>query len=140
LWTSDFSFENASAWRRLLRKNGGQEIDNWSEGDDYGYLLEPKDKLNVFEIDCMSDYLELQDQFPLQIKDWARDLLANPLEKKLINFKSAANVFDAIRLSAIGCENVPGLTHLHGWDIPSTVWLRWSFQGHAKVMLPKILR
>jgi len=154
IWTADFSFGGASAWHRFLRETltEAAQREHWADGQ-HGCLLEPKDGISVFEIGCMSDYLELQESFPRKMNDDYRHL-ANPLERefadRFIDFESAASAFDAIRLSDSGCRlsdsgcglrepSLASLQALAGWGVPSTIWLKWSFREQARIMLPELL-
>jgi hypothetical protein len=130
LWTSTSIGESSSGWLHYL--HGGEDR---IEPPYHRWRLEVLPAARVYEIHGPQDWQALCLAYP------APSRLAYPVETPAAliepNWQAVAQDWDGIHLSTGGLlttERVrwgrPGAqTHLYGWAVESTVWLRWVF-GH----------
>ncbi len=130
LWTSTSVGESSSGWLHYLR--WGEDRWRW-EPPYQRWCLEVLPTARVYEVHGPQAWQALCLAYP------APSRLAYPIETPadLIepNWQAVAQDWDGIHLSTGGLlttERVrwgkPGVqTHLFGWEVESTVWLRWVF-------------
>ena len=143
LWTS--------TW---LGEERGSEWIEWCVGEGwgcpadyiwYGYLLEPKNDLNILVIDTLKDMHMMFDTYGYrQFPDIPQ------LEQEALDFESMAKDYDGLRLTSHGQvvtrhgfswfgedyfnEELKDewrekkMRNLYGWDAESTLHFRWNFK------------
>jgi hypothetical protein len=117
LWTSSLT-PGGSYWTEWC--------DSESRGTgNFGWVLRP-DPSKVYVIHELSDLEELTRSFPVSYP--AASMARYTDMRKLLDFESMSNAFDAIHLTEDG-QWATRLSepNLYGWDCECTLWLRWRF-------------
>lgn len=115
LWTSSFLPDGTPAWSW-----GEPKVARGSKRNCYELHFRA-DEVEAYTIDSLQDYLDLVREFPAFTSDG----------KINVRWRSVAEVFDAVRLSARGLVYSSGVkaevkgrpTVLHAWESESTAWL-----------------
>ena len=150
LWTSTWLGEDkGSDWIQWCLGEG------WGCPADYkwnGYILEPKDDVNILVINSLKDMHELFDAYGYkQFPDIPE------LDREALDFESMAKEYDGMRLTSHGQfvtrhgfswfgENYfneelkeewkqKKMRNLYGWDCESTFHFRWNFKEVTPIEL-----
>lgn len=114
IWTSSALDDGTSAWWPRLREGADGPPPTETQSV---WRLTPSPAARVFEITSAQDYAWLRSEFA----DW----------------DAIAQAYDGIHLGVEGlirAQGVPcGSVTLDDWDVESTAWLRWCFDGLERV-------
>lgn len=122
-------------WSSSLINQDGKITSDWVEwcrAENFGpdkqdwYLLYPKPKIKIFQIDNIDDCVWL-DTNDFLIKENIIHTGLNHMSMDFVKLKKAG--FDGINLTEEGqhATRWHKLYSLYGWDCESTVWLNWNF-------------
>lgn len=116
------SATGSSAWLEFLRV----QSERAPRDGERLWLLDPAPQAVLFVVDSLADFAELVDAYPhrgnernpIAAPDWRRVAEAAPFD--------AVHVTNRVLHEATEWQPGDGAQQFYGWDVESTLWLRWQ--------------
>lgn len=119
LWTATWlANERSSDWAKWCIQEKFRPIK-----PEQFWLLEPDKSARIYEVDSLSDLIELQSLYSLQLGNYYDTL----------DFEAMSRDWDGLHLTLAGQQRTRHtMPNLYGWDVESTCWFRWKFSEVKK--------
>lgn len=127
IWTCSYRGENSpTSWEHFCGTDYTSQLVNHT----HTVALQPNPDARILVIDTQEDLVNIRAAYPPAKRDlhpdtpdWMVESLGGPF-----NFEAVSKDYDAIHLTDNGqwATRRSNAVNLYGWDVESTVWLRWD--------------